>query len=25
VHPFTKEEMTFTAKIPGYFYSLVAD
>ncbi len=25
VHPFTKEEMTFTAKIPGYFYSLVTD
>jgi tRNA pseudouridine32 synthase/23S rRNA pseudouridine746 synthase/23S rRNA pseudouridine1911/1915/1917 synthase len=25
IHPFTKEEMTFTAKIPGYFYSLVTD
>jgi len=24
VHPFTKEEMTFSAKVPGYFYSLVA-
>lgn len=24
VHPFTKEEMTFTAKVPGYFYSLVS-
>lgn len=23
-HPFTKEEMSFEAKIPGYFYSLVA-
>lgn len=24
VHPFTKEEMTFEAKVPGYFYSLVS-
>ncbi len=24
VHPYTKEEMTFEARIPGYFYSLVS-
>jgi tRNA pseudouridine32 synthase/23S rRNA pseudouridine746 synthase/23S rRNA pseudouridine1911/1915/1917 synthase len=24
VHPFTKEEMTFESKVPGYFYSLVS-
>lgn len=24
VHPFTNEEMTFEAKVPGYFYSLVS-
>lgn len=24
MHPFTKEEMTFESKVPGYFYSLVA-
>jgi len=25
VHPHTKEQMTFEAKIPGYFYSLLAN
>lgn len=24
LHPFTKEEMTFESKVPGYFYSLVS-
>lgn len=24
VHPFTKEEITFESKVPGYFYSLVS-
>ena len=24
LHPFTNEEMTFTSKVPGYFYSLVS-
>ena len=24
VHPFTKKEMTFESKVPGYFYSLVS-